>query len=295
MNERIHHWLDTAPVLDLFQSHGLLYFLVLLVVVLLAKPLLGLVARYRLDEELTQKDNKAVAVSTAGYLFAVIIVTHGVLISGGEMAKTVWHDVVAAAAWALGSLVLLALSAWLNDKLLLRRFDNRKELVEDRNVGTGAVVAATYIGTAMIISASLSSPTGLGLGVDVIDMLVYFVIGQLAFIVFGALYQRFAGYDVHGEIEKDNVGAGIGFGMTLIAMAILVAGQIRRSDSLAAIAVWIVLSTIVLLACRWLVDLVILPKARFHEEIARDNNWGVALIEGAVAIGIAFLLNGSFS
>lgn len=295
MNERILDWLDTAPLIDLFTSNGILYFAVLLVIVLLAKPFKNLIARYNLDEELTHHDNKAVAVATSGYLFAVMIVAHGVLVSGGEMAKTVWHDIGMAAVWTLISLVLLVISAWVNDKLLLRRFDNHKELITDRNVGTGAVIASTYIGTALIVSASLSGSTGLGFGWDLIDMLVYFVIGQISFILFGALYQKLAGYDVHGEIEKDNVGAGIAFGMTLIAMALLVAGQIRRSDSLPAIAVWIVIATFVLLACRWLVDLVILPKARLHDEIAGDKNWGVAFLEGISAIGIALLLNASFS
>ena len=54
-----------------------------------------------------------------------------------------------------------------------------------------------------------------------------------------------------------------------------------------ALAVWIPVALLVLLGSRWLVDLVILPDARLHDEIARDRNWGVALIEGAAAIGIA--------
>ena len=100
---------------------------------------------------------------------------------------------------------------------------------------------------------------------------------------------------MHDEIERDNEGAGLAFGATLIALAILISGQIRRDDSLVALAVWIPISLLVLLGSRWLVDLVILPNARIHDEIARDRNWGVALIEGAAAIGIALLLDATFS
>jgi uncharacterized membrane protein YjfL (UPF0719 family) len=89
--------------------------------------------------------------------------------------------------------------------------------------------------------------------------------------------------------------AGVAFGATLIALAILISGQIRRDDSLVALAVWIPISLLVLLGSRWLVDLIILPDARIHEEIARDRNWGVALIEGSAAIGIALLLDATFS
>ena len=193
------------------------------------------------------------------------------------------------------ALSLLLASAWINRKFLLNRFEVHKELIEDRSVGTGAVLAGTYIGTAFIVSASISGSTGGGFTIEILDTLVYFVIGQLGFVVLGAIYQRTCGYDVHDEIERDNEAAGVAFGATLVALAILISGQIRRDDSLVALAVWIPISLLVLLGSRWLVDLIILPDARIHEEIARDRNWGVALIEGATAIGVALLLDASYS
>lgn len=273
----------------------MIYFGVGLLLVLLAKPIKGLTTRYHLGDELTKHDNKAVGVATAGYIFGVLTIVRGVMISGGNPYETIWRDLVAVAVWTLISLSLLLSSAWINRKLLLNRFEVHKELITDRNVGTGAVLAGTYIGTALIVSASISGSTGGGLVIEILDTLVYFVIGQLGFIMLGAIYQRTCGYDVHDEIERDNEGAGIAFAATLVALAILIAGQIRRGDSLVALAVWIPISLLVLLGSRWLVDLIILPKARLHEEVARDRNWGVALIEGATAIGVALLLDASYS
>ena len=295
MNEHIQAWLDPSPVVEIFTSPAFLYFAAGLVLVLLAKPVKGLTTRYHLSEELTKHDNKAVGVATAGYLFAVLTIIRGVMISGGNPYETLWRDLVAVAIWTVISLALLLTSAWINRKFLLNRFEVHKEMITDRNVGTGAVLAGTYIGTAFIISASISGTTGGGFAVDLLDTLVYFAIGQLGFILLGAIYQRTCGYNVHDEIERDNEGAGIAFGATLIALAILISGQIRRGDSLVALAVWIPVALLVLLGSRWLVDLVILPDARLHDEIARDRNWGVALIEGAAAIGIALLLDASFS
>jgi uncharacterized membrane protein YjfL (UPF0719 family) len=295
VNEHLQVWLDTTSIVEIFKSPSILYFGLGLVLVLLAKPIKGLTTHYHLGDELTKKDNKAVAIATAGYIFGVLTIIRGVMISGGNPYATLWRDLVSVGIWTILSLTLLLASAWINRKFLLNRFDLHKELIGDRNVGSGVVLAGTYIGTALMISASISGTTGGNLGFEILDALVYFVIGQLGFILLGAIYQHTCGYDVHDEIERDNEAAGVAFGATLIALAILISGQIRRDDSLVALAVWIPISLLVLLGSRWLVDLIILPDARIHEEIARDRNWGVALIEGSAAIGIALLLDPTFS
>jgi uncharacterized membrane protein YjfL (UPF0719 family) len=295
VNEHLQVWLDTTSIVEIFKSPSILYFGLGLVLVLLAKPIKGLTTHYHLGDELTKKDNKAVAIATAGYIFGVLTIIRGVMISGGNPYATLWRDLVSVGIWTILSLTLLLASAWINRKFLLNRFDLHKELIGDRNVGSGVVLAGTYIGTALMISASISGTTGGNLGFEILDALVYFVIGQLGFILLGAIYQHTCGYDVHDEIERDNEAAGVAFGATLIALAILISGQIRRDDSLVALAVWIPISLLVLLGSRWLVDLIILPDARIHEEIARDRNWGVALIEGSAAIGIALLLDATFS
>jgi uncharacterized membrane protein YjfL (UPF0719 family) len=295
MNEHIEVWLDTVPAVEIFTNPSIFYFAAGLILVLLAKPIKGLTTRYILSEELTKKDNKAVAVATAGYLFGVLTIVRGVIISDGESDHGMLHNFIDLAVWTVISLLLLLVSAWINRKLLLNQFDLHKELIDDRNVGTGAVLAGTYIGTAMVISASISGTTGGGLGMEVLDTLVYFLIGQLGFLLLGRVYQRACGYDVHAEIEKNNEGAGVALGSTLVAMGILISGQIRRSDSLVALAVWIPVSLLILMASRWLLDLIVMPKATLHEEISRDRNWGVAVLEGASAIGIALLLDSTFS
>jgi uncharacterized membrane protein YjfL (UPF0719 family) len=295
VNEHLQVWLDTTSIVEIFKSPSILYFGLGLVLVLLAKPIKGLTTHYHLGDELTKKDNKAVAIATAGYIFGVLTIIRGAMISGGNPYATLWRDLVSVGIWTILSLTLLLASAWINRKFLLNRFDLHKELIGDRNVGSGVVLAGTYIGTALMISASISGTTGGNLGFEILDALVYFVIGQLGFILLGAIYQHTCGYDVHDEIERDNEAAGVAFGATLIALAILISGQIRRDDSLVALAVWIPISLLVLLGSRWLVDLIILPDARIHEEIARDRNWGVALIEGSAAIGIALLLDATFS
>ena len=122
--------------------------------------------------------------------------------------------------------------------------------------------------------------------VPLIASLFYFV----AQAVFGLLYAKISRYDLHDEIEKGNVAAGVGFGMTLIAVGILMCGYILQNSSLPGLLVWFVICCLLLLVCRYIVDKLILPGTLLDEEISKDRNWGVALVEGISAISLSLIL-----
>lgn len=297
MNDSINTWLETEQIYQLLNSGSIIYFIVALVMIWMAKLVMEKIVTYNLNEELTQRDNKAVGLATVGYLFAVMIVIRGVLVSDADADFDValGQDVLMTILWSFISIALLLISGWINDKFLLSHFCNRKELIEDQNVGTGAVIASSYISTAMLIAAAANGVSDAGFALEVLDTVVYFLVGQIAFVVTGLCYQKFTRYDIHEEIERDNVAAGISFGMTLIAVAILLSGYLLRSDSLIGFIIWVPLSMILLLISRLLVNKLLLPHSSIDEEIAKDQNWGVALIEGGIAIGIALVMNASFA
>ncbi|MCF6311972.1 MAG: DUF350 domain-containing protein [Verrucomicrobiales bacterium] len=299
MKERIELWLDPEPLTQLIGSSSIIYFIVSLSILWLAKIIKSRLVSYQLNTELTTRDNKAVAVATAGYLLAVMIVIRGVLLSDSELDTSAYSsqliDVAMTLAWSLVAIVLLLISAVVNDKFLLHSFSNRKELIQDRNVGTGAVVAASYIGTALLISSAVKGASDASFAIELTDTVVYFIAGQAAFIIMGIFYQKLTSYDIHAQIEQNNAAAGVSFGMTLVAMALLLSGYLQNNDSLLGFAAWIPLSLILLFISRFAVDKIVLPQSDINEEIAKDQNWGVALLEGSVAIGIALILNASFS
>lgn len=297
MKERLESWLEVGPLFHLIESGAVIYFFIGLLLLWVAKIVKARAVSFALDVELTERDNKAVGLATVGYLFGVMIVVRGVLVSDADAVEypALGVDVLMTIIWSLVAIALLLISAVVNDKFLLCSFSNRKELIEDQNVGTGAVVAASYIGTALLISSAVKGVSEAGFVVELIDTLVYFMAGQVAFVITGICYQKFTGYDIHAEIERDNVAAGVSFGMTLVAVAILLSGYLQRSDSILGFAVWIPLSIVLLLTSRFLVDRVLLPKSSIKDEIAKDQNWGVALLEGGSAIGIALILNASFA
>lgn len=295
MQPHLDAWFDLEAIRGLF-SPSFLQFVIALVLILPAKAILGLTTHYHLDEELTQKDNQAVAVATSGFISAAFIVAYGVMTSAPADPTQSWLNTAAdTAIWTGITLALVLASAWINRTMLLRGLDLRHELIQDQNIGAGAALAGTYIGTAIISSASIFGTTGEGLVIEILDTLVYFIIGQVGFLLMGKCYASLCGFDFKGALRDDNAAAGVAFGATLVALAILIAGQIRRSDSLPALLVWIPLAALLLTACRHVADLVMLPKARFGEEIARDRNWGVSVLEAATAIGCACLLNSSLN
>ncbi len=287
----INRLFDVEDIFELFHPEAVVYLFTILVVFYLGKKVYDLLTPYRLDEQLTKADNKAVALSFAGYMFGLGIILWGVL--SGETIKHFYMDILDTVIWGAIGIILLNISRLVNDKFLLSRFDNVKELVQDRNIGTGAVECGSYIGVSLLIMACVSGEdTGFFEGI--VSTVIFFVCGQIGFILFGKLYQMITRFDLYEEIEKDNASAGIAFGMTLIAIGLLLSDFIMKSDSIPGFAVWFILSALLLVTCRYMTDKIILPGQLLDEEISRDQNWGAAIVEGFMAIVIAFLINAAF-
>jgi uncharacterized membrane protein YjfL (UPF0719 family) len=287
---------DVAALLD---PTAVVYLALMLGMLVIAKWVHDLVTPYRLTDQLVRADNPAVAVVYAGYLVGLGVILQGILVqepvaSGAATARrALLDDVIATAIWGGIGIALLEIARVVNDSILLRKFCNTKELVEDRNVGTGAVEFGSLVGTALIVRAVLQGEE-MSFVPALIATGVYFVIGQIAFIAFGEVYELVTRYDVHAEIERDNVAAGVSFGASLLAVGLLISSYLQRYDSILGLVLWIVISAFLLLASRYLLDKLVLPGALLDEEISRDRNWGAAMVEGGAAIAVAFLLGTAF-
>jgi uncharacterized membrane protein YjfL (UPF0719 family) len=124
---------------------------------LIARVVYARFAGYDVDHQLTEADNPAVGTAMFGYLAGVVIVLVALLATEGAAT-----DDPIAIAWDLGELllygliaiVLLKLSGYINDRFVLHRFENKKELVDDRNVGAGAVLCGSYLASALILAGA---------------------------------------------------------------------------------------------------------------------------------------------
>lgn len=300
MAEPLRKLLDLSQTLELLDPQAAIYLVTMLVVFYLGKKVHDCLTSFNLNEQLTKEDNKAVAISFGGYLLGLGIILWGILSSDSVITPTdnekrdLLADLMSTVIWSLIGIALLQLARIINDKVLFSQFNNTKELVSDRNIGTGAVECGSFIGSALIIRAALSGEEEVTFLVSLLLTAIYFFAGQLAFLVFGKFYQFVSRFDLHKEIEKDNASAGVSFGMSLVAIGILLSGFIIHFDSLPAMAVWFLISVVLLLSSRYVVDKIILPGHLLDEEISEDHNWGAALIEGSAAICVALLCVAAF-
>ena len=283
----------------LIDNQALIYLGLAIVMLWIGKKINDLCTPYKLDVQLTTKDNKAIAVSFSGYLFAIGIIVWSVL-SQASVAESedpgygLLQDLGSSVIWILVGILLLQVARIVNDKFLLSKFQNVKELVEDQNIGTGVVQAGSFIGSAFMIQAATYGEGQGNLVVELLLAILYFAVAQVAFILFAIIYQKTTSYDLHDEIEKDNAAAGVGFGLTLVAVGTFLSSYLIKNDSLIGLAIWFVIGVFLLTVCRYAVDKLILPGHALDDEISKDKNWGAALIEGSAAIVLALVLSSVF-
>lgn len=263
-------------------------FLVLFgVLFMIGKWLNDLVSSHAVDDQLTEHDNPALAVSTAGYYLGIIIIFIGTLIGP---STALLQDLLLVGGYGLGGILLLLLSRVINDWLILRSFSTQRELIDDQNPGTGAVLFGSYVASALIVAGSIQ-----GQGGGPHTALAFYALGQVALIAFTWIYDWVTPYSLLEQIEADNVAAGIGFGGALIAIGIIVmravSGDFVGWESDLVALGWNVLLVFVYLAgIRFFFDRVLIPKSDLSVEITRDKNVGAGLLEGAVSIGFAAVL-----
>lgn len=244
--------------------------------------------RFQLREELVKKDNFALALAVAGYYFGLVIALGGVLSS--ESAG--WLiDTVEILFYGVVSIILLNFSIYINDKLILSQFDNVTEIIEDQNAGTGVVEAANHVAVGLILYGAMS-----GEG-DWATAAVFWILGQAVLVIAGVVYRKILPFDLHAEIEKDNVAVGVAFAGVLIAIGNIArigsAGDfISWQENLSTFAGFVAFGLLMLPVVRWVTDRLLLPGEKLTDELVNQErpNIGAGLIEAFSYMGASFLL-----
>ena len=265
------------------------YFVAAVMTLALARILLGLTTPIKVDDELSDKDNPAFGPSLVGYYLAVLIVFIGATSGDIEDLKTESVPVIMAMdlAWVLGGIIFLNLSRALLDMVVLRKFSTRKEIVEDRNVGVGALEFGTYMSSALIIAGALH-----GQGGSVITALAFWGLGQVTLLIFALLYQVLVPYDLHHELEADNAPAGVAYAGNMIAAAVVLmrglgGDFVSWTENLTTFGFYVAVAVVLVFVGRYIIDLLLLPGRTFKEEIVDDRNINVGYLEGGVLVGLA--------
>lgn len=269
------------------------YFLIGLVLLVAGKWVFDkLKSDIQFDEELTTKDNPAFGVFLAAFLVAI-----GIAVAGASYGVEVslLDDLIPVVSYGVLAVVLLLLSIWINDLLILRKFDIYKEMITDRNLGTGIAVAGGTLATGLMLNGALTGESD-SFVMGLRDLVVYWAIGQALLVIGGFCFQAMTKYDVHHEIgERDNVAVGISFGGYLLALGILIRASMvgATSNLMEEIPVTIVVAVaglILLAMARVIADWVFLPKSSLTQEVAKEKNAAAGAIAAASFIVVAILL-----
>lgn len=245
---------------------------------------------YKLNFELVEKDNAALALAVVGYYFGLVLAIGGTI--AGPSAGLV-EDLYDLVIYGILSIILLNISWFLCDKLILYKFRVSEELIRDHNQGTGVVSAGISVASGFIIYGAVS-----GEGGSIWTVLVFWALGQVLLILAGLVYELITPYNIHEEIEKDNVAAGVSFAGALVSIGVIIglAGEgdfTAWSIDLPVYIGFAVLGLILLPIIRLLTDKVLLPTVKLSDEISAQEkpNVGAAYIEAFSYIAAAFIIS----
>lgn len=243
-------------------------------------------------DELLEKDNLAFSFSYVGYFIGLLLAIGSALL--GEHVS-LQADLIAIAIYGLGAIFLLNISTLINEFIIFRKFKVSKEILEDQNAGTGIIEAANYIATGLIIF-------GASKGADEnLMIVVYWAIAQAALILSSFVYNLITPYDIHTEIEKDNVAVGLGYAGSLVGIAIVLSYAVSFQydavmETLVTAGILLVIALIALPITRLITDKIILPGYDLKAELVEQAkpNVGAGLIEAMAYISSALLITWCF-
>ncbi len=245
---------------------------------------------YNLNFELVEKDNAALALAVVGYYFGLVLAIGGTIVGPSVGLVEDLYDLVI---YGILSIILLNVSWFLCDKLILYKFRVSEELIRDHNQGTGVVSAGISVASGFIIYGAVS-----GEGGSIWTVLAFWALGQVLLILAGLVYELITPYNIHEEIKKDNVAAGVSFAGALVSIGVIIglAGEGDFTAWSVDLPVYIgfaVLGLILLPIIRLLTDKVLLPTVKLSNEISAQEkpNVGAAYIEAFSYIAAAFIIS----
>ena len=249
-----------------------------------------------IQQELVEKDNFAFILSYVGFFAALTIAIGGTIVGESyDFITDIQHIFI----YGISATFLLLLAAWISNKVILHKFDLKKEIIVDKNEGSGIIEAAIFIANGLILYGALVGESDTLLQ-GITTFVVYWFIGNIVLIIASKIFSSWMSYDIHDAIEKDNVAAGVSFAGAIIAIGIITMNAIIDpfvdwTSTLANISIQTVLGCILLPIMRVFADKILLPGQKLTDEIVNQEkpNIGAGLIEAFAYIASAILITWS--
>ncbi len=249
-----------------------------------------------IQQELVEKDNFAFILSYVGFFTALTITIGGSIV--GESYDFI-TDIQQIFIYGVSATFLLLLASWISNKVILHKFDLKKEVIVDKNEGSGIIEAAIFIANGLILYGALVGESETLLE-GITTFVVYWFIGNVVLIIASKIFISWMSYDIHEAIEKDNVAAGVSFAGAIVAIGIITMNAILDpfvdwTSTLVNISIQTVAGCVLLPIMRVFADKILLPGQKLTDEIINQEkpNIGAGLIEAFAYIASAILITWS--
>lgn len=261
----------------------------------------SLLLKGRNEKALTQQDNFAYGISVSGRLLGLAIVLVGGVVN--SRTTNFLDSTLAMLEFGVLGIVLIKIGRYAHDKIILHRLDKEFH-IRDRNAGIALVDASSSIATALVVQSVMVWAKGTD-GNAVVAIISGFVVCQTISLTMTRLYERrFADSNRSGSLQSSledgqlaiavqHSGHLLGTALAVTATGSLLeynpVGYVSNLTSwlIVGLTLTILLSLLVALAKR-----IVLANVDLVQEIDQHNNVGVASVELALSMGIAFILKG---
>jgi uncharacterized membrane protein YjfL (UPF0719 family) len=243
---------------------------------------------YSFENAMASDDNKALSVSFAGYMVGTGLLTWSSF--SNLNPSDGWMNVLIVIVWQLLGIVFLEVARLMNDKIALNEVNNSEEIVKKRNMAVGICEFGGYVGAGQIVMGATSGVMR-SWGVDLVSALMFFVLGQIVFLLIDKIMVKFDNFDFNHEVKSGNAAIGVYYALNHITLGQLVSNCILKTDSILAFIVWFTVGTAVMIFIHILIHRLLLPGSNLQEEIVRDQNWGAAIVYGVIPLGVTVYIN----
>ncbi len=275
-------------------------FALVFAVLLLVRVLYGVASGVDTLHEISVKDNFAVGISLAGATAAIGIMLTGVV--SGEFAFSYAMELAAMSSYGVLGLALMWLTRLIFDRVALPNLSVRTE-IGNGNIAVATVEAGNLLATAIMVRAVMIwSDDALIPGL--IAVVVGYVGSQIILTVTAYyriwLYRlRNPGERFSAAVQSGNLAVALRFvGFQIgVALAVAAAGGLAPyapdGNPVMQAVVWGGVSigvAVVLVILTLIAEFAVLTGLDLSEEVDRQRNIGVALVEVAVYLAIGLLL-----
>ena len=229
--------------------------------------------KVKIGFELVENDNLAFAFAHVGYYVGLLLAIGSAVL--GESYGLV-EDMINIGVYGGLSIILLNLSIIINDKVILSKFDLKKEILIDKNVGSGIVEGANAIATGLIVLGAIHGE-GFGAGGPVITAVLYWLLGQGILFITTKVYNLITPYDIHEHIEQNNAAVAVGYSGAIIAIANLIRFALMHDFeswviTLEDVGIDVAIGLVFLPIARLLADKILLPGRNLTDELVNQEH-----------------------